>query len=52
MSEFVHWRFEHDAEDVTSGLCSRPVPALTCVVRAENLVHGSDQQGCSPGGRP
>jgi predicted nucleic acid-binding protein len=26
-----------------------PQPVIAEVVRAENLVHGSDQQSCSPG---
>ena len=29
VSESVDWRFD-DVEDLTSGRCSRPVPALTC----------------------
>jgi hypothetical protein len=31
VSEFRRLEVRHDAEDVTSGSCSRPVPALTCV---------------------
>jgi hypothetical protein len=45
VSEFRRLEVRHDAEDVTSGSCSRPVPALTCAAGNGRVRSSGEARG-------
>ena len=47
---FAEWRQELGLDEVTQ--TPSATGAAVYLVRAENCIHGSDQQSCSPSGRP